>query len=180
MDIKLRLFSEGDLEKVMNWRNSSEVAQYMYTEEIITIEQQRTWFEKIKNDESSRYWIIEYNGKDLGLASLTNISSTFSSCYWAFYLGDTSLRGAGVGSKVEFNVLKYVFEELNLNKLRCEVLTSNPQVISMHEKFGFRREAYYRQHVNKNGVFHDAVGLAMLKQEWKAIKSYMESKIYRR
>lgn len=180
MDIQLRLLQEVDLEKVRGWRNSPEVAQYMYTEELITKVQQKAWFNKVKDDKSSQYWIIEYDKKSIGLASLTNINPILSSCYWAFYLGDTTLRGGGVGSKVEFNILRYVFEELNLNKLRCEVLISNPKVISLHEKFGFRREAYYRQHVKKNGVFHDAVGLAMLKQEWKAIKSYLESKIYRR
>lgn len=180
MDIQLRLLQEGDLEKVRDWRNSPEVAQYMYTEEHITKEQQKVWFNSIRDDKFSKYWIIEYDNKSLGLASLTNINSTTSSCYWAFYLGDTTLRGAGIGSKVEFNILRYVFEELNLNKLRCEVLISNPKVVSMHEKFGFRREAYYRQHIKKNGVFHDVIGLAMLNQEWKAIKSYMEGKIYRR
>jgi len=178
MDITLTTLTENDLELVRTWRNSPEVAQYMYTSEPITAAQQAAWFTRVQNDPTSRYWMIEYNEKKIGLASLTGISQTLSSCYWAFYLGDTSIRGGGLGAKIEFNVLEYVFKELKLNKLRCEVMTFNDKVISMHEKFGFRREAYYRQHVKKDGIWQDVVGLALLKQEWETYRTIMQSKIY--
>ena len=152
----------------------------MYTENIITKEQQIKWFESIQNKDNCRYWIIEYDGKKLGLASVTDISSTLSSCYWAFYLGDTSVRGVGVGSKVEYNVLKYVFEELKLNKLRCEVFVENDKVIKMHEKFGFRREAYYREHCIKGDRKLDVVGLAMLSREWEQLREKLYERVYRK
>jgi UDP-4-amino-4,6-dideoxy-N-acetyl-beta-L-altrosamine N-acetyltransferase len=177
-DINLRLLTENDLEMVRGWRNSPEVSQYMYTDEIIMEEQQKKWYQKIKDDPSSVTWIIENNGKSLGVASLNSINRNFSSCYWAFYLGDTTVRGGGIGAKVEFNVLRYVFEELKLNKLRCEVFNFNDKVIRMHEKFGFRREAYYREHCLKNGKFEDVVGLAILQSEWAQLKPILRQKIY--
>ena len=75
-------------------------------------------------------------------------------------------------------MLSYVFNELNLNKLRCEVFVSNDMVIKMHEKFGFRREAYFREHCFKKDKFEDAVGLAILKREWILVKEYYKNKIY--
>lgn len=180
MDIKLRDLNQSDLEKVRNWRNSEDVSKYMYTSNIILKEQQLSWFNKIKDDSTSKYWIIEYDGKDLGLISLTGISNVLGSCYWAFYLGDTGIRGAGIGGKVEYNVLNYVFEELKLNKLRCEVFVFNDNVIKMHEKFGFRREAYYREHCKKDGKFNDVVGLAILKSEWNVLKDNIYEKVYRK
>lgn len=179
MDIELKDMTQDDIEMVRNWRNSPDVARYMYTEDQITAEQQQRWFDKIKNDLTCRYWVIWYNEKPLGVASLMGINKELSSCYWAFYLGDVSVQGAGIGSKVEYNVLEYVFNELKLNKLRCEVLTFNDKVITMHEKFGFRREAFYRQHVKKEGKWQDAVGLAMLRDEWKNYREVMKAKIYR-
>lgn len=179
MDIQLLPLQHADIKLVRTWRNSPEVAQYMYTDEPISHEQQEAWFEKVKTDPSSQYWLIQYSDQKIGLASLTGISYALSSCYWAFYLGDTSIRGAGIGSKVEFNVLEHVFNELHLNKLRCEVYVFNDKVISMHEKFGFRREAYYRQHARKNGKWQDVVGLAMLREEWEQSRELMRAKIYR-
>ena len=76
-------------------------------------------------------------------------------------------------------MITYVFDDLGLNKLRCEVLETNAKVISMHEKFGFRREAFYRQHIKKDGIVHNVVGLALLKSEWASVKESMKKKIYR-
>ena len=180
MDIKLRDIALSDIEQVRVWRNSEEVSKYMYTSDKISKEQQITWFNKVKDDASVKYWIIEYDGKDLGLASLTNIDKTLNSCYWAFYLGDSSVRRAGIGGKVEYNVLSYVFDNVGLNKLRCEVFTFNQQVIKMHEKYGFRREAYYREHCEKNNELIDVVGLAMLNSEWKVQKDIIYDKVYNR
>lgn len=177
-DIELIKITEQDIEQIRVWRNMPEVSQYMYTEGEITEEMQKKWYKKINADSSVLYWMINFNGKKLGVANLVNISSVFDSCSWAFYLGDTTVRGAGIGSKVEFNVLNYVFEELNLNKLNCEVFSFNDRVISMHEKFGFRREGYYRQHVHKNGKYLDVVALAMLKSEWKQFKEPLKERIY--
>lgn len=177
-DIQLIELTEEYIELVRNWRNSPEVSQYMYTDNIISKEQQKEWFNKISTNPTYKYWMIFYKKTPVGVANLYDINRTLSSCYWAFYLGDTSIRGAGIGAKVEYNVLSYVFDHLNLNKLRCEVLVSNYLVIKMHEKFGFRREAYYREHCFKNGKFIDAVGLAMLKSEWETLKEIIKNKVY--
>lgn len=177
-DVRLVKLVEDDLEMVRQWRNSKEVSQYMYTENIISASDQQNWFNKISQSTNSIYWIIEYSGKKIGLASVTGIDSALQSCYWAFYLGDSSIRGVGIGAKVEYLVLEYVFNELNLNKLRCEVFVNNDKVIKMHEKFGFRREAYYREHCIKNNLKLDVVGLAILKSEWLQIKEILKNKIY--
>lgn len=178
MDIELVPLKFEDLELVRNWRNSKDVAKYMYTENYITPEMQITWFNIVSKRNDSKYWIIKYGNKKLGLASVTDINPSLKSCYWAFYLGDTSVRGSGIGGKIEYNVLKYVFENLKLNKLRCEVFVNNDMVIKMHEKFGFRREAYYREHCIKEDIKLDVVGLALLKSEWIQLKEQLKEKVY--
>lgn len=178
MDVNLRKLEANDLEMVRTWRNSPEVAAYMYNDGYIEKEAQLNWFVKVEKNPRVLYWIIEYHNQPIGVANITGIDQTLSSCYWAFYLGETSIRGEGIGGKVEFQVIDYVFNTLNLNKLRCEVFTFNEKVIKMHEKFGFRREAYYREHCIKNEEKLDVVGLALLKSEWKTIRGIMKDKIY--
>ena len=179
MDIELIPLAEEHLELVRAWRNSPEVSAYMYTDAQISSEQQKAWFDKQKTNAAVKHWVISYDNKLLGLASITDISAVFNSCSWAFYLGDTSVRGAGIGGKVEYKVLSYVFDELKLNKLKCEVFVFNEQVIKMHEKFGFRREAYFREHCLKNGTYIDVVGLAMLRSEWEVVKESNFKRIYK-
>ncbi len=179
IDIKLIPLKEGHLEMVRNWRQLDEVSKYMYTNPKISEVQQIEWFKSVSVDSSKKFFIISFQEKPLGLCSVTDINYVFKRCSWAFYLGDSSVRGQGIGSKVEYNVLNYVFNELNLNKLNCEVFVSNDKVIKMHEKFGFRREAYFRDHVFKDNQFLDVVELAMLKEEWDKLKITMFNKIYK-
>lgn len=177
-DIELREITKDDLEMIRLWRNSKEVSQYMYTENQISTEEQQKWFDRISHDKTSMYWIIQYDTKPLGVVSISEINKVFDSCFWAFYLGDSSVRGVGIGAKVEYHIISYVFDTLQLNKLCCEVLTTNEKVIKMHEKFGFRKEAYYRDHVLKNGQYYDVIGLAILKRDWQQIKEYHYNRIY--
>jgi len=178
-DVKLRVITKDDLELIRKWRSSPEVNKFMYTEAAPTKEQQQQWFESIRKRNTTKYWMIEYNATPIGVANLVNISSIHDSCDWAFYLGDASIRGKGIGSKIEFQVIEYVFETLGLNKLKCEVIEFNGKVVKMHEKFGFRREAFYRDHVKKGSTYYDVVGLGLLKRDWLKIKNSLKDVIYR-
>lgn len=166
----LRPLGPDDLELVRAWRNSPAVAQYMYTADPISAEQQQSWYARISQDATVQYWLIYHQDRPVGVANLYAISQRNRSAYWAFYLGEENLHGSGIGAKVELAVLEYVFEELKLNKLSCEVFVTNEKVVAMHEKFGFRREAYLRQHIYKDKQFVDVVGLAMLRREWQQVR----------
>jgi len=180
MDVKLIPFQEADIELVRQWRNLPEVSKYMYTDDQITAEEQKNWFERIKNDASQKYWIIEYDNMKLGLVSIYNIKLDFKHCSWAFYLGNTEVRGAGIGSKVEYTILNYVFETMQFNRLMCEVFSFNEKVIQMHKKFGFKEEGYYKEHILKGGKYYDVVALAILKSEWYISKDKLKESIYNR
>ncbi|MCC3159402.1 UDP-4-amino-4,6-dideoxy-N-acetyl-beta-L-altrosamine N-acetyltransferase [Hymenobacter sp. 15J16-1T3B] len=179
MEEILRPLRYEDIEMVRTWRNSEGVAQYMYTAEPITPAQQEAWFQSISQDASKEYWIITSGGKDVGVANLYAINRAARTCYWAFYIAEQGVRGSGIGGKVEFTVLDYVFNTLKLNKLLCEVFVDNDKVISMHEKFGFRRESYFREHIMKDGKPKDVVGLAMLQREWAQLREAMRSRVFR-
>lgn len=175
----LRPLTADDLETVREWRNSEAVAQYMYTAAAVSAQDQQDWFARVSADASKHYWIIMQQGRPVGVANLYAISPDFRSCYWAFYLGEPNLLGSGLGARVEFAVLEHVFEERKLNKLLCEVFVSNDKVIALHEKFGFRRESYFRQHIFKNGTYHDVVGLAVLRREWQSLRELLRTRFLR-
>jgi UDP-4-amino-4,6-dideoxy-N-acetyl-beta-L-altrosamine N-acetyltransferase len=173
----LREMTAGDEEQVREWRNLPEVAKYMYTDHVIGREEHATWFRKVMLDSSCKYWIIICDGEDVGVASLYSIDRRNLRCYWAFYLGSPNVRGKGVGSVVEYSVLRYVFDELKFNKLCAEVLGFNQPVVDMHKGFGFVQEGYFRKHVLKDGAMQDIFCIAMLREEWEAKKPGIEERL---
>ncbi len=166
--VHMRDVVEGDRDRLLAWRNSPEVAAYMYSDHPIGQGEHDRWFDSARVRRDRRYWIIEVNGEPVGLVNLADIDETHRRCAWAYYLASPSVRGLGVGSYVEFWAIEHVFGVLGFNKLWCEVLLSNEAVWKLHEAHGFQREALYRDHVIKNGQFVDVVGLGLLAREWPA------------
>jgi UDP-4-amino-4,6-dideoxy-N-acetyl-beta-L-altrosamine N-acetyltransferase len=179
MSVHLRRLRAADRDRLLAWRNSPEVAAYMYSDHAISPDEHARWLASALSAEDRRFWIIELDGAPVGLANLARIDRGASRCDWAFYLADPSTRGRGVGAAVEYLVLGQVFEGLQLNKLWCEVLVENEGVWRLHEGFGFTREALYRDHVCKGGTFRDVVGLGMLRRDWPDAKARAEARLAR-
>ena len=145
----------------------------MYTEEDITPEKQIQWYNRIKADNTKIYWIIRFKGEYIGVINLYDINQIHKRCYWGFYIGDDNLRGKGLGLIIECNLYDYVFNQLKLNKLCCEVFKFNEEVIKLHERCGSKIEGIFVEHIYKNNKFYDIVSMAILKNEWENKKKTM-------
>ena len=170
MIVKFIKLNEEFLEIVRKWRNTPEISKHMYTDHYITKKEHKNWFNKMRNDPTKKYWIINLNNKNVGLVSLFDIDRHNKRCYWAYYLADPSSRGIGLGRLIELNVYTYVFEKLGLNKLCCEVLAQNQLVVKIHQKYGSKIEGIFRMHIYKNKIFNDIVCMGILKEEWEDIR----------
>lgn len=165
--VDLRPLRLDDIIRVREWRNLPDVARYMYTDHQISEGEHARWLGDAIERPDRRYWIIELDGRPVGLANMVEISERHRRASWAFYLADPAIRGRGVGSFTEMFVMREAFEELKLNKLCCEVLGSNEAVVAMHEKFGFMIDGVLRQHIWKVDHFEDVVCMSMTADEYR-------------
>jgi len=175
--VQLRPIRPGDSARLLAWRNAPHVAAYMYSDHEIGQAEHDGWFAGALSSPDRRYWIIARGGEDVGLVNLTRIDPVNRKCDWAYYLGETSTRGQGVGACVEYIVLEEVFGPMRLNKLNCEVFADNEAVWRLHESFGFTREALFRDHVRKGDAFKDVVGLGILARDWAAARPACEARL---
>jgi UDP-4-amino-4,6-dideoxy-N-acetyl-beta-L-altrosamine N-acetyltransferase len=173
----LRDMTAADKEKIRLWRNLPEVRKYMYTDHEISSAEHAAWFNRIIENPASKYWIIVCDGEDVGLAWLFDIDRHNLRCYWGFYIASPNVRGKGAGSVVEYSVLRYVFDELRLNKLCGEVLDFNQAVVNMHKSFGFVQEGYFRKHIFKGNEMHDIFCIGMTREDWEAGKPEIEKRL---
>ncbi len=170
MDVKFRNIKLEDLEKVRTWRMKEEVSKYMYTDPDISADDQISWYKRVCNDDTKKYWLINIDGVDVGVVNLYDIDYTNKRASWAYYIGDENIRGKGIGKIMELNVLNYVFEAMGFNKLCCEVLKENSFVVGLHEKYGSKIEGIRRQHALKRGTYMDVVEMGILQSEWIEVK----------
>lgn len=177
MGVSLRHLRDDDQGRLLAWRNSPEVAPYMYSDHQIGPEEHARWFVSLAGDPRRAYWIIELDGAPVGLVNLYAIDEANRSCAWAYYLADPAVRGRGVGAQVEFAMLDHVFTTRGLNKLWCEVLAQNDAVWRLHLSFGFVEEARFRQHVWKGGQPLDVIGLGLLAEDWRRVRPECETRL---
>lgn len=179
MSVRLRDLMADDSARLLAWRNTPEVAAHMLTDHAISQAEHDAWFAGIPARLDRRYWIIELDGAPAGLTNLAAIDEGARRCDWAYYLADPAVRGRGVGSCVQYIVLRHVFEALGFNKVWCEVLAGNAPSLQLLEGVGFTREARLRDHVMKAGTFQDVVGLGLLAAEWPAAKAAIAARLAR-
>ncbi len=171
--VELRTLRPDDEARLLAWRNSPEVARYMYTDHQISESEHARWFAGIEGDARRAYWIVEVDGKPAGLSNFYDIDRSDRRCAWAWYLADLGARGRGVGRYLQYWMAETAFGRMALQKLWCEALTSNTRALHLYRSSGFQEEAQFRRQVLKNGALHEVVGLALLAEDWVAIRARM-------
>lgn len=161
----LRPMVEQDQKKVLCWRKKKEISQFMLTDiESNTHEDQMLWFNKINKDKSCKYWIILKGNLPVGVVNLNEIDTKRKFTNWAFYIGETLPNLQGVGAKVEFMIINYVFFKMKFEKLLCQVLSNNLKVVTLHKKFGFEQNEIQKSKCKKNGKLLNLYQLSMTKE----------------
>lgn len=179
--ISLRPLLPDDRAKILVWRNLPEVAANMYSDHLIAAEEHDAWFDRARRDGAHLYRVVEATDVGaIGLVSFTSLDNPSGSCVWGGYLADTTSRGKGIGKVALWLCLEMAFSELARQKVCVEAFADNSVAIGLYETLGFRREAFFRQHVLKDRRRRDVVGLGLLAQEWTllepGVRSGLESK----
>ena len=168
--IKLRHLTEDDLEKVLNWRTSEHVTKYMFSDIEYNLDKQKEWLYKNKTDPNKQTWMIVYNDFDIGVISLSDIDLINKRCFFGYYVGEISMRGKGLARHLLCNIQDYVFDNLQMNKLCGDIFAFNEIALKVRKKYGSEIEGVFKQHIYKNGQFHDVLRMAILKEKWLSIR----------
>lgn len=156
--------------KVLEIRNQEAVRKSMYTDHIISPGEHLKWLSNLKSDKKQiTFAVLNDEQKPIGVASINAIDTLHKKSDWAFYI-DEKERG-GLGAAIEYTLIEFVFNNLHLVKLNCEVIETNDVVVKMHQKFFFEIEGLRRSNIEKNGGRVGVVFLGLTKDDWLANKS---------
>ena len=159
-----------DHEIIVAWRNEPWAKTYFFEEEPVSLDSHLVWYDKVAQDASQRYYmidaLIQAGTTDsqlnppllIGTTSLLHMDwRNRTAEYGRLMLGRPDYRGGGYGKEAECLLMDYAFNHLNLNKVWGDVIVGNEVVLNLHRQMGFREEGLLRQQVFKNGRYLDLV-----------------------
>jgi RimJ/RimL family protein N-acetyltransferase len=132
---------------------------------------EREWIESLGKSGTDYVFGITLKQGDrlIGVTGLHQVSLVNRSAVFGINLGDTAQQGRGYGREATQLVLRYAFEELNLNRVELSVYSDNWRAIRMYQKVGFVQEGCARQAHYGNGRYQDEYRFGILRSEWESL-----------
>lgn len=160
---------------ILQWRNHENVRKYMYNDNLITENEHINWLKDLEITDTKIAFIVLKDEIPIGFVQFYNIDYNKKTAEWGVYLvPDNGFEGKGYGALIEYYAIEYVFSNLLLKKLSCEVLEFNQTVVKMHKKFGFK-DIEYREAtkcVKKEKIMEYV--LELTREDWLLCKERIE------
>lgn len=109
---------------------------------------------------------IRYKGKLVGMVGIHPVNWAKKAASLGYYLAEEA-SGKGVMTRCVEVVLRYAFEELQLNKVEIHCGAANVKSRAIPERLGFQLDGIMRDGEWLYDHFHDIAVYSMLAREWK-------------
>lgn len=152
----LRPLASDDAELMLEWMHDSAIASVFQVDFAqFRLEDAKGFIAKTSSPlESFHLAVCDEDNEYLGTVSLKHIDQFNSNAEFAI-VTRAKAHGTGVAAKATEGILKVAFERLGLHRVYFNVLECNGRAIAFYEKFGFRHEGVFREHLLVNGVYED-------------------------
>jgi len=165
----LKNISPDSLTQLMNWRNVPELRKYFREYRDINEDMQKKWYqERVLGNPNQADFEIHCikSGKLIGHCGLYYINWAYRHAEFGIYIGDKEYRQGGYGSDALRTLIEHGFDDLNLNKIWCEVYSNNDS-INVYKHLGFEEEAVLRQHYYSEGKYWDSTLMGLLHNDYQ-------------
>ena len=102
----------------------------------------------------------------IGHCGLYYINWTSRTAEFGIYIGDKEYRKGGYGSDALRTLISYGFNDLNMNRIWCEVYNNNEGALEVYKHVGFIYEGKLRENYYNEGKYWDSHIMGMLKNEY--------------
>ncbi len=165
----LRAIEEEDLPALHKWSNLPEIwynlGGWHFPSSMASMQ---SWFESLQSDQLNQRFAIE--APDIGLigtANLVNIDWKNRNAFHGMMLGDKDLRGKGFGVDTIMAIMRYAFEELQLERLDTTIIEYNTISINVYcKKCGWKEEGRRRNWYFRKNRYWDKFIVGIMRQEY--------------
>jgi len=133
----LREITEEDSEVVVRWRNAELTRKVFFSDEVLTVEKQLEWIKAYRQNLSDITFIIEKDGRPIGMIALYNIREDTAE-FGRLLIGETEFKGQGFAKEASKLALDYGFNNLGLKSVYARVFEDNKPAVRLYLSLGFK------------------------------------------
>jgi RimJ/RimL family protein N-acetyltransferase len=170
--VRLRAYKREDIQLAQQFLNDEETKRLLKpgVPYPITLEQEYKWFEGISAFNDNYSFAVETleDGKYIGGCGVNKLDWKNSVATVGIFIGDKNYWGKGYGTDAMKTLVRFIFEQMNINKVKLFVYSFNGRAVKSYEKCGFVREGILRQEMYRDGKYYDEYIMGILKDEYFA------------
>jgi RimJ/RimL family protein N-acetyltransferase len=173
LKVRLRAIEETDLAVLHQWANDANLWTMLGGWHFPTsLASTRSWFEKLHSDTANQRFIIETleAGDVIGTANLVSLDWKNRNAFHGMSLGSSAVRGKGYGLDTVMAMMRYVFDELGLERLDGDIISYNEASLALYVgKCGWTVEGRQRRWHYRKGQFWDKILVGITRDDYYAL-----------
>lgn len=167
--VTLRAIEEDDLDLLKEMVNDEEIEKLIVGSSFpVSTHQQKKWYESIVADKNNIRLVIETEEDGaVGYANIVDIDWKNRSAFHGIKIANRKYRAKGIGTDTVMAVMRYTFDELQLNRLDGAIIEYNEGSKKLYcDKCGWKIEGTKRKAIYKNGKYHNLLIVGILKEDY--------------
>jgi RimJ/RimL family protein N-acetyltransferase len=166
--VTLRPLELSDVSKVLVWLQVPAIRESF----VPPFPRNQNELRKYFTHPTREYFGVYYNDQLVGIVGGENIDLRAGKLEMKKLVGESGLRGKGIGKRATFGFLYYAFMIRNLNKVYIHSRDINMRNVNLNSRFGFEFEGLFLDDITVDDKHQDVLRMALFKSLWLQIFSH--------
>ncbi|MGB2694811.1 MAG: GNAT family protein [Dehalococcoidia bacterium] len=170
--VKLRARELADVDRAYAWINDREVTRHLIARYPLSRADEEQWLKNTPTNSVGNgvaLAIETQDGTHIGNIDLHPVASEDRHAALGVMIGEKDYWSKGYGTDAIVTLLRFAFDEMNLNRVWLTVDDRNERARACYRKCGFREEARWRQDRFTEGAYHDTLVMGVRRDEFAAL-----------
>jgi len=172
--VNLRALEMSDLDRNTRWVNDREVTQFLAMRYAMSQLAEESWLrahaERPLSFDNVLFAIETKDVRHIGNVGLERTSAEDRKALLGIIIGEKDCWSQGYGTDAITTLLRFAFDEMNLNKVALTTYDFNDRAQACYRKCGFVEEGRLREARYSDGAYHDEVLMSVLRDEFYALR----------
>ena len=168
--VRLREYRKDDAKQAQDYINDPQVKRLLHPgiPFLNTFEDEEKWIEGLSAKKENYSFAIETleDSKYIGGCGINDIDWKNSVIVVGIFIGDKNYWSKGYGTDAMKVLIKFIFEQMNIHKIKLNVYSFNERAIRSYVKCGFKHEGTLRKEIFRDGKYYDEIVMGLLSEEY--------------